>query len=578
VRTLPSLSLLAGLLALAPGCRGQGGAPVPEPVPPPAPPTVALVSPAAALFARAGVAVQLDVGGGPADGVELLRDGAVLARLSPPYAYGWDTTAEPEGTHQLQARALGPGGSAESATVTVVVDRTPPRVRQRSPGPDENGVAASAEVRVEFDEPLLPASVTAQSLGLTGPGATPLAATVSLADERTLAATVPPLAQLPATLTATLGAGLTDRAGNPAVLPPEPSWSFTLPAWLPLGAKLTSPGWGGGTEPAVAVDPSGAVWCAWIRTQPDAGMPITGKVVVQRWSGTSWEQVGAPLDGGADSSLLRPAMALDDGGAPVVMWGNGSMHRVVRWDGQEWVALGSDADLAYSGQVFSFLAPRPGGLLAGWSNVPSPGVFEGLTKLWNGAGWSDVGQPVAVLAEAAAEHAGEPWMAGFANGSSHLWRWDGDGKQWVKEGTFTAATIDVASGAGVLAVAFPTPTSCPGGSCASLQVHLWSGTAFQRLGGDPAAGGPLRIVGRARVRVGPTGLPVVAWNSSNGSGTYVTVSEWDGAAWRPAELSMGGVTNPVSLALDPAGVPVFAAATLDQATSTVHSRVFRRNR
>jgi hypothetical protein len=322
------------------------------------------------------------------------------------------------------------------------------------------------------------------------------------------------------------------------------------------------------------VDPSGAVWCAHLRVSPEAGRPSEeGNVVVQRWSGSAWEQVGPSLDVGPRGVVVEPEIAIDGLGRPVVLWGDSTTHHVSRWDGSAWTELGGGGALDYSSRFSSYLATGGGDILVGWSSLG--GTFDAVARRWDGAAWQPVGQPITLLAESAALHEGAPWLAGFWNGSCHAWRFDG--QAWVSRGSFPAAAIDVAAGPSSLAVAFGTPVSCPGGSCSAVEVHTWTGSAFVRLGGDPAAGAAPGIVGRSLLRIGPGGRPVLAWYSEVSGRAQVTVSAWDGGAWRPSVLPFAHPANRPALAVDASGVATVASSVIDDGSGRIQVQVLRPN-
>jgi protocatechuate 3,4-dioxygenase beta subunit len=548
-----------------------------------APVTVALASPTGTVHVRGAVEVQLTVAGGPPSAVELLKDGAVLARLSPPYHYTWETAAEAEGAHLLSARASAGTQTAGSEVATVVVDRTGPRVTLRQPGPGDAQVPADAALQVVFDEDLLPASVTAQSLVVAGPGGAPLAQSLTQTDARTLRVTLAARPVPPIVLSATLAGTLTDLAGNPVQLPADATWTFTMsgsPGWLQVGGgPIASPGWEGSGAAAVAVDGSGTIWTVRVLAPPSPGTPAdAGNVEVRRWSGTAWEQVGPALNTIPGGATGYPDLALDATGAPLVLYGNGGdrLH-VGRWNGQAWTALGAEGDLAPSNLLFkAFLTVGPDGPLAGWSSFDLLSTIEARLNRWDGVAWRQVGQAIPILADRAAAQGDRLWTAGFSNGECLAWRWDG--ASWASQGAFPASTIDLAASATDVAVAYFTGASCDVGSCAQLQVERWTGTAFQRLAGDPSGGLPLGRSGSPSIQLGPGGNPVVAWTVERPSGTQVLVAAWDGAGWLQLGPIPVGIGSRVDLALDPSGEPIVAEASIDEATATVQSRVFRRNR
>src|SRR5262249_8204408 len=142
------------------------------------------------------------------------------------------------------------------APVTVVVDRTPPTIVARTPGSGETNVSADEPITVQLSEPLAAASVTPTSVSVAS-GGVPVPATTALsADGKTLAVTLQGARGFPSVLTATLGAGLTDRAGNSI---PSQSWSWTLPDWVALGDPLPA----SSGDPVLAIDGSGRIVVAY---------------------------------------------------------------------------------------------------------------------------------------------------------------------------------------------------------------------------------------------------------------------------------------------------------------------------
>jgi Bacterial Ig-like domain/Bacterial Ig domain len=87
------------------------------------PHTIAISTPSSTMFANGPVAFQLTLTGLPPDRVTLLKDGAVLTTLAPPYEYTWDTAAVPEGTYQFVARATQGSAAFTSEPRTIVVSR-----------------------------------------------------------------------------------------------------------------------------------------------------------------------------------------------------------------------------------------------------------------------------------------------------------------------------------------------------------------------------------------------------------------------------------------------------------------------
>ena len=129
---------------------------------------------------------------------------------------------------------------AWSFTTGATADTTAPTVISTNPADAATDVAINKKIAATFSEALDPATITAASFTVTGPGATPVAGTVTYAAVGTTATFTPAgdLA-LDTTFTATLTTGIRDLAGN--ALASDFVWSFTTgteeaQAPVPLGS------------------------------------------------------------------------------------------------------------------------------------------------------------------------------------------------------------------------------------------------------------------------------------------------------------------------------------------------------
>ncbi len=146
--------------------------------------------------------------------------------------------------------------------------------------------------------------------------------------------------------------------------------AFDGAAWQPVGGDPTA-----GTlylAADLALGPDGTPVVAW--DTPDG-------IQVRRWSGTSWDAVGAGVGAAASTN---PRLAVDAGGAVILAYLDASQVAVARWDGAGWTALGG----ALGGVQVS--TERLGLALdaAGHPTVAF-GTAEGLAlRTWDGSSWS----------------------------------------------------------------------------------------------------------------------------------------------------------------------------------------------
>ncbi|RKH48596.1 hypothetical protein D7Y23_19720 [Corallococcus sp. AB050B] len=310
-------------------------------------------------YTRGPLLLQFTVEGGAAEQVEILKDTTVLVKpTGSPYSFTWDTTSEAEGTYQLSIRATRGGAAFVSAPRTVIVDRTAPTVASFLPARDAATVSVHDAIQVTFSEPMNPNSVTESAVGLkTGTGAA-IAKSVALsADGKTL--TVTPLSALSAPssvqvdLTAAASA-LTDLAGN--AVASAPTWSFSVPTWLPLGGAVSAvEGRTSAEDVVLKMDRNDQPVLAWAESDGSSK-----NVYVARWTGAAWSMLGGGLSGLANigTDATRPTLAFTPQNQPVVAWaessGNG-LERILflrQWTGSTWVSLPS-APLTTSSESYA---------------------------------------------------------------------------------------------------------------------------------------------------------------------------------------------------------------------------------
>ncbi|NMO16261.1 Ig-like domain-containing protein [Pyxidicoccus fallax] len=486
-----SHSWLLLLLVLAGGCDNPRGL------------SVTLVTPEDATSTRDTVTVQVTSTGQPEE-IELLVDGALLAPLSAPYTYEWDTRALPEGMYVLTARARRARQEAFSLGHRVIVDRTAPQAIQGTPEPGNTNVSVHATLEVRFSEAMRPESFTRETVRLERDGK-PVEATWTLEEANTVLKVKPAALTAPAALTLHLDAGLTDPAGNALVLPEQP-WTWRVPRLLSVGAPAIL----GRDARGMALDP--------------AGFPVVARLVdlwpdVQlfRWTGSAWEPLAQRAAGPADYAPgnYRTALRFDGAGQPVLAldqnWGtfHSGFHNaltVQRWTGSAWEPLGPklvDASLV--------------GLHLDATGAP---VMAWTQTVWDGTRWKRM---------------------------PHVQRWQ-DGA-WSPLGTLDNPVAAFAMGEdGTPVVALVEQPVAPEGT--TLQVLRWTGLAWESVAGPVSTGGPTPA-SRFALELDAVGRPVVAWLE----GTTLRLVRLEQGAWTPL-AHLEGVNQFDRLRLDTTGAPV----------------------
>jgi hypothetical protein len=584
--------------------------------------SVRLLAPMGTAYTNGAVDVSVEVANGVPEAVELLAGDELLATLTAPYTYRWDTTSKPEGSYTLTARARRGAQTFTSEARTVVVDRTPPQVVSRTPAPGAQAVSVRAPIQVTFSEPLEPASLSDATVRLSmrvAADSIELAKALSLSVDGTVL-TIAPNSKpaVPSELFASMES-VTDRAGNPLLGPPD-TWSWMHPAWLPVGGPLSglpdegtiltsSPA----ESPTLALDAQGNPVVAW-REQPQGGSVQEGKVFVRRWTGASWESVGGSIPEMSTVSLAEPpSLEIDALGRPVVAWNNtGSNHvLVMRWEQGGWQEAGrlsngfmtagvSSAKLQFDGAGNAVVAWTQADGGPGGFPPPSSNVYVGR---WTGTQWEVVGELSANPANETS--ASKPSLGTTSTGelvvawgesdgvtqSIFVMRLTGEG--WTPVGSALSARPGATS-AGMPSLRLD-PAGNPlvawkeseeGGSSSNVYVQRWTGEQWEPLGNGVNSVPGIVHAHDPALAVDGEGTPIVAWAGTDGSTTNIYVHQWRAGRWEP--LGGGLSANPEatsaahpSLRVDAEGVPIVAWDESDVPLvdkQTRHVYVYRLNR
>ena len=244
-------------------------------------------------------------------------------------------------------------------------------------------------------------------------------------------------------------------------------------AWRELGGSASGGGIsdnsGSSFSPSIAVAPDGRPWVAWHDRTP--GAP---EIYVRRWSGTTWETVGANSASGGGISNNSGGSAfvdlqIDANGQAFATWtddssGNNEVY-LRQWNGSAWVALGGSA----SGGGVSNTATRSGrpalalsdGLpIVAWAETGIVG--EIYLRRFNGSAWIPLGNHSASdggvsntpgqsqYATIAYTVAGQPYVAWYDDtpGQLEIYAATLDGNQWVAAGNGAASGGGVSNTAG----------------------------------------------------------------------------------------------------------------------------------
>ncbi|WP_395835920.1 Ig-like domain-containing protein [Cystobacter fuscus] len=350
---------------IEPGRPDAGAAEVPDSGTPVSDLAVSITSPADTFYSSTSVTITVEVRGGVADAVQLLKNGELLAApTAPPFQYTWDTTLEAEGEYAITARALRSGKSFDSKPVKVVVDRTNLQVASRTPTHGSTNVDYRTPFQVVFTKGVKATTVndTTVSFAVAGVQAEK---TLSLSsDGKTLTITPKERPALPATFSFGLSRGITDLAGNALASPitsTSSPWSFDVPDWYAFGGPLEAiPGTDTQLKDSTMVlDKEGNPIVAWSEERAPGGR---SSIFVSRWDGKAFVPMGGSLNGTPFGSAFKASMALGSDGNPIIAWeesdGFNENIYVMRWIGSTWQTVGT-GPLSAENDTRSSRVPTP---------------------------------------------------------------------------------------------------------------------------------------------------------------------------------------------------------------------------
>jgi hypothetical protein len=503
--------------------------------------------------------VRVEITGDP-DRVHLLVDGRQVVSLSPPFQYDWDTASVAEGSHALMVRATAGHNAFDSASATVVVDRTAPSAEQRPLPPQDTNMGVHDPLVIAFSEPMNP--------GLTGDGPLTVQADcgttawLKTLSEDGKTVTIQPLSTPtpPCTVSAAVGGAATDLAGNP--LPPT-VLSWKIPVWQRLGDPISTDA--GSATLVVGADGQPVV--AYVRAPGSAD----SNVFVAKWDGQTWTPLGGAIGSPPASD---PSLALDAGGNPTIAWVEGAPHslKISRWEpASGWVALPSPTgpdplgpSVAVSASGVIWLAYRDG--TQQWQSNPGDCV-QRLTpgsSSWTSEGCRAAGYPGGVSIRMESDEGplfAYSWID--QSGMAVLGR---SGSSWVRRGS-------VPTGASIFNEGLdPSLAASPRGTAIAWKwkrssdpwkvfAAKWSGgdwpttglTSDSALNVDPA-GAPSAFLGSGTstgapsVAIDASGAPVVAWVEPR-SGVFV--KRLSGSNWVRLGDSLNSTTPMSDLRFEP---------------------------
>ena len=336
-------------------------------------------------------------------------------------------------------------------------------------------------------------------------------------------------------------------------------------AWEEVGAGSATGGGisnnGGCGGPSLAVAPDGTpyvVWANWDAIE----------IFILRWNGSSWEEVGAGSAtlgiSGTDGQSMYPTVAIAPDGTPYVAWVDWQDTFDVlirRWNGSTWeeVGTGSGTGQGISNNsgwsAFPSAAVAPDGTpYVAWQDDTS-GNSEIYVRRWNGSIWEEVGPGSAtgggisnnagasIVPSVTIAPDGTPYVA-WANDTSgdseiYVRRWNGSIWEEVGPGSATGGGIsnnaEASTNPSVATALDGTPYVAwqdGRGVDAEIYGRRWNGSTWEEAGPGSATGGGIsnssKVSEFPSSAIAPDGTAYVAWHDNSVGNNEIYVRRYYG--------------------------------------------------
>ncbi len=459
--------------------------------------------------------------------LSLLADGKLIGTIDPGKSFSWDTSGLAEAIPHTLVAQIDLDGEMYSNSITVKIDRTPPTITETTPAPGATNVVLRAPISLKFSEPVLPSSFR--------PGSLPMK---NLADDSTVATTAalaadgssatitianPSAVTLPANLSVSPDAAITDRAGN-ALVPPTNGWAWQVPAYLALPPLPSQ------ERPTIAVGADNLPAITYVKLVPAPHSSYVNQVAAAKYDGQSWDDLAFP------ATLAQPgtSVAFDSGGKFWVAWTEystpSSEVHVGSWNGSVW-DTGMPVVAATAGSTPAdpeILLDASGYPVVAWRETTSGQSTntDVFVARWTGTKW-DTGFG-AVGLRSVTDHSlvlggnGQP-IVGFFNGLGGVSTWSGTA--WKTTTYISQSSSQTSASVALDASGNPMLVSTNG------EVDHLTGTGWL-----PAVATHIAVgasVGPMELATTSTHAPVVAWAGSADTTTPpgIAVDRWTGTAW-----------------------------------------------
>jgi hypothetical protein len=294
--------------------------------------------------------------------------------------------------------------------------------------------------------------------------------------------------------------------------------------------------------------------------------PYSGKVQTFEWHDTAWVRIGNFYIQGGPDDYFGESVSFDSSGNRLAVGAPGSGHlgyvQVYNWNGSSYQPIGNPINGEANSNAFGWhvrLSANGNRLAACTPFNNANGNWSGHVRIfnWNGTDWiqagtdldgdsaeDHLGMSLAISADGNTVAAGATYRNGYT-GYARVYSWNGN--NWVQKGSDITGQAWFENVGSSVSLSADGNRVAVGGSgidtAGGERVYDWNGTAWVQAGTDILGESPGDQFGwTSSISADGNRLAVGAYNNwgTDTAAGQVRVYDWNGSAWVQTGADIGG--------------------------------------
>ena len=395
------------------------------------------------------------------------------------------------------------------------------------------------------------------------------------------------------------------------------AWDRITAGWEQLGLDIDGEAAGdySGNSISLSSDGQTIAIAAYLNDGTGEG---AGHVRIYSWTGSSWSQLGADIDGEAAGDQSGASVSLSADGQTVAIGanhndGNGTDAghvRIYQWHDSVWLQLGNDIDGELTGDRsgLGVVLSADGQTVAiGAEGNDGSGIDAGHVRIyqWNDSAWQQLGNDID--GEAAGDESGRRVSVsadgytvaiaaryndsnGDNSGQVRIYQWSGTDWQQVGvdingeySGDESGFDVSLSSDGQTVAIS-AWKNDGNGFDSGHVRVFEWSGSSWLQLGNDIDGEASRDDSGRSLALSSNGKIIVIGATHNDGNGNnsgHVRIYSWNGSSWSKQGEDIDGEASEdysglaSALSADGQTVAISAWSNAGNGVNSGHVRIFR---